>query len=47
MVGDGVMATATMAGDVVARLGGEVTIVRQVIGKRAGANPMLTGWIKP
>jgi hypothetical protein len=41
-VGDEVMAI-TMAGAVVGRWGGEVTIVRQVIGKRAGANPIRTG----
>ena len=42
-----VTAIVTMAGAVVGRWGGEVTIVRQVIGRRAGANPIPTGKAKP
>ena len=41
-VGDEVMAIATMAGAVVGRWGGEVTTVRRVTGRKAGANPILT-----
>ena len=43
MAGDEVTAIVTMAGAVVGRWGGEVTIVRQVIGRRAGANPYREG----
>ena len=49
MVGDEVMAIATMAGAVVGRWGGEVTTVRRVTGRKAGADPILTvllGWQK-
>ena len=42
MVGDEVTAIVTMAGAVVGRWGGEVTTVRRVTGRRAGANPILT-----
>jgi hypothetical protein len=41
MVGDEVMAIVTMAGAVVRRWGGEATTVRQVTGRRAGADPIL------
>ena len=41
MVGDEVMAIVTMAGAVVGRSGGEVTTVRPVTGRKAGANPIL------
>ena len=42
MVGDEVMAIVTMAGAVVGRWDGEVTSVRRVTGRKAGANPILT-----
>ena len=42
MVGDEVMAIVTMAGAVVGRWDGEVTTVRRVTGRKAGANPILT-----
>ena len=42
MVGDEVTATVTMAGAVAGRWGGEVITVRQVTGRKAGANPILT-----
>ena len=42
MVGDEVMGIATMAGAVAARSAGEVTTVRRVTGRKAGANLILT-----
>jgi hypothetical protein len=42
MVGDEVMGIATMAGAVAARSAGEVTTVRPVTGRKAGANLILT-----
>ena len=47
MVGDEVTAIVTMAGAVAGRWGGEVTTVRQVTGKTAGANPILARKAKP
>ena len=42
MVGEEVMAIATMVGAVVGRWDGEATTVRRVTGRKAGANPILT-----
>jgi hypothetical protein len=42
MVGDEVMAIAIMAGAVVEKLGGEVTTVHRVTGRRVGAEPIVT-----
>ena len=46
-VGDEVMAIVITDGAVVGRWGGEVTIVRRVIGKRAGADPIPARKDKP
>jgi hypothetical protein len=40
MAGDEVTAIVTMAGAVDGRWGGEVITVRQVTGRKAGANPL-------
>ena len=44
MVGDEVTAIVTMAGAVAGRWGGEVITVRQVTGRKAGANTVPVDW---